>query len=140
MTAGTIGRRQLAFVNQILDAVVAIDAVQAGMDGFLEGLGREQEGDVFAIDLAGGGGVEMAAEAIVVLEFLGGGGSEEAGVQKENESREAERCGEGELHVAGVGESPGPREQMKSRAAREGMRREGGGEIAMDCLSMIKID
>jgi hypothetical protein len=85
----------------------------------------------------------VAAEAIVVLEFFGGGGGgarEKAGVQKENESREAERCREGELHVASSGDSPGPREPMKRRAAREGERRQSGGNTAMDCLSMIKID
>ena len=72
MAAGAVGRRQFALVHQVLDAGVAIHAVEHGMDGFLKSVGRKKQRDDFPIHLAGRGRIQMAVEAVGVFEFLRG--------------------------------------------------------------------
>ena len=70
VAARTIRRRQFAFVNQILDAFVAINAIELGVDGFIETVRWKYQRNDFIADGACGFRIEMAIETIAVREFI----------------------------------------------------------------------
>ena len=72
MTARTVWRRQFAGVNEVLDAFVAIDAIQPGVQRLVEAVRREDQREDFIAHLARRGGIKMAIEAISVGELLRG--------------------------------------------------------------------
>ena len=75
VATGAIGRRQLAFMHEVLDAFMAIDTIEAGVNGLGKGIRRKNEGNDLAIHLACGGWIEMTIEAIAVFESVGDGGA-----------------------------------------------------------------
>jgi len=56
-------------VDKFLDAVVAVRAIEHGMDGFLKGVGRKESGTIFPSTLRVVA-VQVAVEAVGVFEFL----------------------------------------------------------------------
>jgi hypothetical protein len=68
-----LGRRQAGVVDQVFDGVVAIGAIEPGVNGLAEGIGvkyRERHG--FARHGARSGGITVARQAIVVGNGVGG--------------------------------------------------------------------
>ena len=59
-------------MNEVFDALVAVNAIQSGVNGLVEGVGREEQGNDVRANGPGGGRIEMAIEAVCVGEFLGG--------------------------------------------------------------------
>lgn len=79
MAANAGRRRKLVRMNEVFDTRVAINAIEFGVDGFLKAVGGKDQRDNFAIYLAGGGGIEVAIEAIGVGELFGGAEGEDQG-------------------------------------------------------------
>ena len=68
----TGGWRQLAFVDQILDALMAIYAIQGAVNGFVEVVrGKQQRNDIRS-HRTRGAGIQMAIQTISVGEFIRG--------------------------------------------------------------------
>ncbi|MFO1514607.1 MAG: hypothetical protein U1F83_17135 [Verrucomicrobiota bacterium] len=59
-------------MDQVFDSFVTINAIQFGMDGFVEEVGREEQGNNIRPNFAGGGRIEVAVEAVRVGEFFRG--------------------------------------------------------------------
>ena len=93
MTTRAIRRRQLAFVNQILDSLMAINAIQLRVNGFDEGVRRKQQRYGFASNLPGRRRIEMTIQAIGVLEFFGGSDAARAG-EKTQQCEDQRHLGE----------------------------------------------
>ena len=73
MAGGALGRGQTGRMDQVLDGVVAVGAVEAGVNGFLKGVGvKEGEGHGFPGDGARGVGIAVALQAIRVGNGVGG--------------------------------------------------------------------
>ena len=72
MATGAIWRGELAFVNQVFDAFVAINAIECGVKRLVERVGREYQRNGFPVHRARGRGIQMAVETIRVGDFIGG--------------------------------------------------------------------
>jgi len=70
VTTRAVRRRQLALMHQILDAFVTINAIELRVQGFIERVGGEQQRHGLISDGAGGGGIEMAIQAVRVGDFF----------------------------------------------------------------------
>ncbi len=90
VTNGAVGRRQVAIVNRFLDAVMAIHAGKFRVNGVLERMGREQEGDVLPVHLARRIRVEVAVQTVAVLDCLGRASRAQARAQKQKENEQAD--------------------------------------------------
>jgi hypothetical protein len=71
MAAAAIRRRQFAFVHHVLDADMAINAVQRAVHRPVERIGGHQQRNRLAIHLPCRRGIEMTFEAIGIRDFLG---------------------------------------------------------------------
>lgn len=58
-------------MHEVLDALVAINAIQFGVDGIVKRVGGKEQGNDIGAGSARGGGIEMAIEAIGVGKLCG---------------------------------------------------------------------
>ena len=72
VTRAAIRGRQFARMHEVLNALMTIDAIELGVDGLRERVGRKDQGNNLAVDFAGGRRIQVAVEAVAVLESLGG--------------------------------------------------------------------
>ena len=73
VTGGALRFGQFAFVNQFLDALVAIDAIQLPVDRLQKRVGGENgHGHGFSLDLPTVGWIGVAVQAVRIGEFLSG--------------------------------------------------------------------
>jgi hypothetical protein len=64
MASEAIWWRQLVWMHQILDAGVAIDAIELCMNRLFKGVGGKQKGNGLPIHLSAGGRIEMAVQTV----------------------------------------------------------------------------
>ena len=91
MAAGTIRRRQVGVVNQLLHAGVTIGAVQRVVDGFVETVRREdRERNLDSVHHPGVVGIQVAVETIRIRQLLDGVGPRRRGRCSQAEKQPAE--------------------------------------------------
>ena len=66
VAAAAIGRWQFTFVDGFLDPRVAIDAVQFGMNGSIEGICRKQQRNRFSVQLTRRQRIKMTVKAVSI--------------------------------------------------------------------------
>lgn len=88
VATAAIRRRQFAGMDEVFDSFVAIHAIQRGVDGFVERIGRKDECDYLAVHLSRRRRVEVAIEAVRTFKGLRGSARKER----------REKCGEREEH------------------------------------------
>ena len=93
MAAGTIRRRRIFVVLHLLDAVMAINAVQRAVDGFGKTIRRKQRhGDGMAVDHFLVGGIGVAIETVGAFQLVRREDQRGGEEKKQREPGDPEKC------------------------------------------------